>query len=238
MTAVLITGATRGIGRAVSERLRADGHEVVGIARRPDPTFPGRLVCCDLESVAETAEALAEITGVAAISGVVNNAGMSIRGRVGQIALEDLARVLDLNVRSVLQIVQAVLPSMLERRFGRIVNISSRAMLGMEDYSTLAAANGAVAAMSKCWALELAGKGITVNTLALGPIDTELFWRVREPGDPKTADYIGSIPVKRLGQPDEVAAAVSLFMSDVAGFTTGQILYVCGGLTLGKASAI
>ncbi len=88
--------------------------------------------------------------------------------------------------------------------------------------------------MTKTWALELGRHGITVNAVGPGPIRTSLFDEVNPPGDPRTLEIIGKVPVERLGTPDDIADAVSFFVSNRAGFVTGQVLYVCGGLTIGS----
>jgi NAD(P)-dependent dehydrogenase (short-subunit alcohol dehydrogenase family) len=116
---------------------------------------------------------------------------------------------------------------------GRIVNIGSRGVRGVPGYSSYGGAKGGLEAMGRTWAKELARHGITVNTVAPGPIDTEMFWEVNPPELERTRSYLASIPLQRLGRPDEIAAAVSYFLSPDAAFTTGQTLFVCGGTSIG-----
>ncbi|TDR92926.1 SDR family oxidoreductase [Enterovirga rhinocerotis] len=235
MKRVLVTGATRGIGRAVSDRLAEAGWAVVGLARRDLAGFPGRILPCDLADEAGTAAVLDELTADGGFDALVNNAGINIPQALDEISLDAFRTVMEVDLRAPLQIVQALTPAMRERRFGRIVNIGSRAMLGLERHSSYAAAKAGLAAMARCWALELAGDGITVNTVAPGPVDTELFWDVMPRGSEATARYLASIPVKRMADADEIAATVAFFLSPEAAFITGQTLYACGGLTVGRA---
>lgn len=231
---VLVTGATKGIGRAISARMAADGHEVVGLARSATPDFPGQLIACDMGSETDLAVSL-EALREAAIDAVVNNAGFNIAQSVEDVRLSDFWAIQELNVRAPLQIVKTLAPGMKARKFGRIVNISSRAQLGIANHSAYAASKAALSAMGRCWALELAPFGITVNGVAPGPIDTELFHRTMPPESKATQGYLGSIPVQRIGQPDEIASAVTYLLSRDAGFITGQTIYACGGLTVGRA---
>jgi NAD(P)-dependent dehydrogenase (short-subunit alcohol dehydrogenase family) len=120
-------------------------------------------------------------------------------------------------------------------RFGRIVNIGSRASLGKAGRIVYGASKAAVTGITRTAALELARDGITVNCIAPGPIETDMIRMGYPEGSETRARLTGEIPVGRFGRPDEIAAAVSYFLSDAAGFTTGQVLYVCGGLTAGLA---
>ena len=117
----------------------------------------------------------------------------------------------------------------------RIVNISSRAALGKELRTAYSASKAALIAMTRTWALELAGFGITVNAVAPGPIRTSLFDEANPPDSPRTKAIVDNIPVGFMGEPDDVADAVAFFASDRARFVTGQVLYVCGGVSVGGA---
>ena len=134
-------------------------------------------------------------------------------------------------------IIHALLPAMREARFGRIVNISSRAALGKEERTVYSATKAGLLGMTRTWALEMAPYGITVNAIGPGPIATDLFLSGNPPDSPKTKKILATIPLGRMGQPAEIAHAVASFMDDRAGFTTGQVLYVCGGMTVGLSNA-
>ena len=130
---------------------------------------------------------------------------------------------------------QALLPGMKACGFGRIVNMSSRAALGKELRTAYAATKAGLIGMTRVWALELGRHGITVNAIGPGPIRTELFDRANPPDSPRTQAIVDAVPVRRVGTPEDVAQAVAFFLDRRSGFTTGQMLYVCGGMTLGVA---
>jgi NAD(P)-dependent dehydrogenase (short-subunit alcohol dehydrogenase family) len=142
---------------------------------------------------------------------------------------------MSLNFRAVLQCTQAVLPGMREAKYGRIVNIGSRAALGREARIVYGGSKAAVASMTRSLALETAKDGITVNCVAPGPVETELFQKNHPVGSEARRKIAGAVPMDRIGTPKEVAAACAYFLSEDAGFTTGQVLYVCGGLSVGSA---
>ena len=118
---------------------------------------------------------------------------------------------------------------------GRIVSISSRAALGKELRTAYAATKAGLHGMTKTWALELGRHGITANAVGPGPIRTPLFERVNPPDAPRTKEIVARIPVGFMGEPEDVAEAVAFLASDRARFVTGQVLYVCGGMTVGNA---
>jgi NAD(P)-dependent dehydrogenase (short-subunit alcohol dehydrogenase family) len=167
----------------------------------------------------------------------VNNVGIVRPAPLEETSVEDLAAVLDVNLRSAILAAQALLPTMREAGFGRIVNIASRAALGKELRTAYAASKAGLIGLTRTWALELAAQGITVNAIGPGPIATELFRRANPDNSPRTRAIIEGVPVKRLGTPDDIAHAAAFFLDDRAGFVTGQTVYVCGGLTVGMAPA-
>jgi len=234
----LVTGATRGIGRAVAEKLVAQNHRIVGIARSPgDAAFPGEVVVADLRDAGALNGALADIVSRYEITGLVNNAGLNHIQKLGEIDLAAFDEVIAVNLRAAIQCAQAVLPSMLNARFGRIVNITSRALLGRANTSSYSAAKAGLVAITRSWALELADQNITVNAVGPGPTETAMWNKNNPPDSPTTRAHIARIPMGRMGQPAEIAAAVAYFMSQEASFTTGQHLFVCGGLSIGSPSA-
>jgi NAD(P)-dependent dehydrogenase (short-subunit alcohol dehydrogenase family) len=233
----LITGATKGIGRALSERLAAAGHHVVGIARNADDaTFPGTLVAVDLSDRVATEEALQSLTGRFRFDGVVNNVGYVRLARIGEVDLDDLEYSFRLNLTPAVQTVQALLPGMRARGWGRVLNLSSLVVLGVTDRTAYAAAKAAMISFTRTWALELATTGITVNAVAPGPTETELFRQNTPAGSDAEQRFLSLVPMKRFGKPDELAAACDFLLSEDAGFITGQTLFVDGGASIGKAS--
>lgn len=232
---VLVTGASRGIGRGIAARLTQDGYAVVNLDRDPPAALLARetFVAVDLDDPAATAQALAGVVEQHAPARLVNNVGTVRPGTLEEVTPEDLERVVSLNLRCPIQCAQALLPAMKAARFGRIVNISSRSALGKELRTVYAATKAGLHGMTRTWALELAAQGITVNAVGPGPIGTELFRRVNPADSPKTKAIIEGLPVKRLGTPEDIAHAVAYFLDARAGFVTGQVLYVCGGMTVG-----
>ena len=170
------------------------------------------------------------------ITGVVNNVGAVFPGSAEDQSLDELFSAWALNLRSAMQCTQALIPGMKEASFGRIVNISSRAALGKELRSAYAATKAGLIGLARVWALELGQHGITANAIGPGPIATELFAKANPANSARTKAIIEGIPVKRIGAPQDVAQAVSYFLDERSGFVTGQTLYVCGGLTVGKVT--
>ncbi len=232
----LVTGGSSGIGLAICHRLAADGWQVLNFDRNDPPAdSPAAFMRVDLGDRAALAEALRQACAAHPLTGLVNNVAAIRPAALEDTTLDDFDLQIDVTARAALQCTQAVLPAMRAARHGRIVNITSRAALGKELRSGYAAAKGALNALTRTWALELAPQGITVNAVAPGPIATAAFTAANPADSPRTQRIAAGIPVQRLGTPAEVAHAVAGFMHPMAAFMTGQVLYVCGGITVGLA---
>jgi len=175
---------------------------------------------------------LDEIVASGPVDAVVNNFGFARFGRIGHIDLDDLSETYDLNVRTTIQVVQAVLPGMLAAGWGRIVNVTSLTTLGTPERTPYAAAKAALEACTRIWANELASAGITVNAVAPGPTETEMY-RERSPiGSEREARFLETIPLRRVGTPREVAHAICALIDEDAGYITGQIVRADGGASI------
>lgn len=226
---VLITGGASGIGAAIAERCRAEGFEPVVIDRVGDG------IRADLSDAADTERALREALAGGAITRLVNNVGIVVPADAENQTLAEFDLAVSLNLRCAFQCMQALLPGMKEAGFGRIVNMSSRAALGKELRTAYSATKAGLIGMTRVWALELGRHGITANAIGPGPIRTELFDRANPPDAPRTRAIIESVPVKRVGTADDVAHTASYLLDERSGFVTGQVIYVCGGMTVGVA---
>jgi 3-oxoacyl-[acyl-carrier protein] reductase len=231
----LVTGGSNGIGRAIVRRMLDDGYTVVNadIVPPAEELRGEHYEKIDLADDANCRAGLARVTSEWEMTTLINNAGIVRPASVEDATLEELNAVVALNVAGSMRCVQAVLPAMKRARYGRIVNISSRAALGKSLRLVYSATKAALHGMTRTMALELGQHGITVNAVGPGPIATDLFTRVNPPDAPATKLIIDSIPVGRMGTADDVAQGVAMLADPRSGFITGQVLYVCGGMTVG-----
>ena len=236
---IVVTGGSTGIGAAICKDFIDAGYKVVNVARREAEFEHPHLhnVCCDLSDRNATKKAAAEIAESFNVSSFVHNAGLIRANLVEDVELDDLDYLTQVHIGAAVSLSQAFLPAMKLAKFGRIILITSRAALGLQTRTSYSATKSGMMGMARTWALELGQYGITVNTVAPGPIAaTEMFHNVVPENSPKLEEMANAIPVKRLGQPGDVARAVSFLNSEQNGFITGQTLMVCGGASLGSLS--
>ena len=236
-TYTLLTGGSSGIGAATCEKLLAAGHRVISLDRTAGTfTSPNlqqvQVDLSDNRATAAMAHALAEQYP---ITTVIHNAGAVRQQALENVTEEDYQTLANLHIAAPIALVQAALPAMRARRFGRIVLVSSRAVLGLAQRTAYSATKAAMLGLARTWALELGPDGITANVIAPGPIEaTEVFHEIIPKGSPRIPAIVQSIPVKRLGLPEDVARAILFFIDPQAGFITGQTLFVCGGTSVGS----
>jgi 2-hydroxycyclohexanecarboxyl-CoA dehydrogenase len=244
----LVTGGARGIGGAIVEALAADGLAVaIADLRAEDAAAAasairdagGKAVAVELD-VTSSDSVRAGIASVHEALGrvdvLVNNAGWDDLKPFVQTDEAFWDRVLEVNFKGALRLTHGLLPGMLEREWGRIVNIGSDAgRVGSSLESVYSGAKGGIIAFTKTIAREVARKGVTANAVCPGPTDTPFLREVIEKqgdADKVIGSMVSGVPMKRLAQPQEIAAAVRFFARDDAGYVTGQTLSVSGGLTM------
>jgi len=237
----LVTGGTRGIGRAIALRLAADGADVAVLSRSSDGAqVVGELESLDVRALAVHADvsappqleaAIAEVAArLGGIDILVNNAAIADPDytRAWQLDPESWRRMVAVNLDGVFYACRAAVPGMIERRWGRIINISSTSgITGGTSGIHYAASKGGVIALSKALAREVVRFGITVNVVAPSKIDTDMFRQATS--EEKRQATLRQIPLGRLGRPEEIAEAVAYFAGEQAAYTTGQVLVISGG---------
>ncbi len=236
-----MTGASRGIGRAIALRLARDGFQVALIARNAEALAEvqseieqdgGNATShvCDLSNTAQftdTIETIVEHYG--RLDVLVNNAGMTRDGLMLRMSEEDFDDVINVNLKAVFAGCKAAARPMMRGRWGRVINITSvTGLSGNAGQANYAAAKAGLVGLTKTIAKEFGSKGITANAIAPGFIETDMTAVL---GEDIRKGVEGSVPLRRYGQPDEIAAAVSYLASDGGGYVTGQVLVVDGGLT-------
>ncbi|MCZ6542422.1 MAG: 3-oxoacyl-[acyl-carrier-protein] reductase [Planctomycetota bacterium] len=236
----IVTGASRGIGRAIALRLAADGRVVVLVSRSADTLEEVRR---EIEEAGGAAEARpCDIADSDALAGLVedvanthgrldilvNNAGITRDGLLLRMSDEDFDTVIQVNLRSAFVACRAAARPMMRGRFGRIINISSvTGIVGNPGQANYAAAKAGLIGLTKSLAKELGSKGITANVVAPGFVETSMV----EAMTPQLREQVTrALPVRRFGQPEEIAHAVSFIASDLSGYLTGQVLIIDGGM--------
>ena len=233
----IVTGGSTGIGVAICRALLAQGYEVISLSRR-DAGFASerlRSIRVDLSDPIATRQVVSDLAARSPATTIVHNAGAILEKPLEMVETADLETLMHLHVGAPVSIVQANLPAMRAAGFGRIVLISSRAVLGLAKRTAYASTKAGMIGLARTWALELGPGGITANVVAPGPIeDTEMFDGVVPQGSARREAIAQSLPVRRLGRPEDVARAVTFLTDRNAVFITGQTLYVCGGASVGS----
>ena len=231
MKTAVVTGGASGIGRAVAERLRSDGFQVAVIDLSPtDDEFGHVADVTDRAQVDTAVAAIREKFGPILV--LVNAAGVEGFQKFSKMTFSEWSKVIDVNLNGVFHTIQSVLPDMVEAGWGRIVNISSSSThSGQPFMAHYVAAKSAVNGLTKSLALEYGPSGITVNAVPPGFVDTPMLRSAesRHLLGGTVEEHINRTPVRRVGRPEDIAAACAFFISDEASYITGQILGVNGG---------
>jgi 3-oxoacyl-(acyl-carrier-protein) reductase len=229
----LVTGANRGIGRAIAIALRDAGYSVAATYRSTPITEDGILgVHCDVGDTSSIDECFTEVeNSLGPVEIVVSNAGITKDGLVLRMAEDDFTSVIDANLTGGFRVSKRAVKSMMKGRWGRIVFISSIVGIGGQaGQANYAASKAGLHGLARSLAKEFASRNITVNVVAPGPIATDMTAALN---DDQVAAMTTAVPLGRMGQPEEIAAAVRFLVSDDAGYVTGTVLPVDGGMAMG-----
>jgi len=245
MTIAIVTGAARGIGAAAAKRLATDGHAVAVLdldksaatATADEITAAGGRSIAIVTDIADAESVQAAVERVVAELGaphiLVNNAGVLRDNLLFKMTEDDWDTVMSVHLRGAFLMTRAVQAHMVEAGWGRIVNLSSTSALGNRGQANYAAAKAGIQGFTKTLAFELGRYGITANAIAPGFIQTDMTKATAQRLGVRFEDLVeaqvAQIPVARAGVPDDIAAAVSFFCREEAGFVSGQVLYVAGG---------
>jgi NAD(P)-dependent dehydrogenase (short-subunit alcohol dehydrogenase family) len=243
----IITGGARGIGKATAIKMAEEGasvamldvlsEEVSKAAKELEVMGGSALgIQADVSHKSEVVKAVEKvISQFGKVDILVNNAGLLKPALLEDVREEDWDALINVNLKGTFFCTRAVLPFMKKARYGKIVSISSRSSLGKEERTVYGATKAGIIGLTRTWALELARYNINVNCIAPGPIATELFAANNPVDSPKTKAIINGVPLKRMGQPEDVANLAAFLSSEEASFITGQVIFVCGGITVGLA---
>ena len=232
---VLVTGGNRGIGLACARAFAAEGHTVAVTYRSEPPAEPGlHAFRCDVTDAASVDAMFDEIEStLGPVEVLVSNAGMTDDKLVLRMSDDDFRSVLEGNLVSSFRVAKRAVTKMMRARWGRIILIGSVVgSVGQAGQANYAASKAGLVGMARSFAREFASRGITVNVIAPGPIATDMFAAV---SDEMREAVTTSVPLGRLGEPEEIAAAVAFIASDAAGYITGAVIPVDGGLGMGGA---
>ena len=229
---VLVTGGNRGIGLACTQAFLADGHRVATVSRSGGAVDGALAVACDIADPSAADDAIGRVEEeLGPVEVLVANAGMTKDGLLVRMSDEDFATVVDTNLTGTFRFARAVTKNMMRARFGRIVMMSSvGAYMGAAGQANYAASKAGIIGLARSMARELASRNVTVNVVTPGPIDTDMFAAAT---DKRRDELAATVPMNRLGAPEEVAAVVRFLASDEAGYVTGAVVPVDGGLGMG-----
>ena len=227
----VITGGSKGIGLDLATRLLDKGYTVISLARGVSKEAPGALIqmSCDLLDEASVAETAAAIAAEHEVSHFVQNAGLIWPNLLEEAKPSDITGLAQLHLGSALTLMQAFLPGMKARHFGRVLFNGSRAALGVPTRTAYSASKAGMIGMTKSLAREVASRGITANSIAPGFIKTPMTDVLNEK---QTEEIAKMIPAQRFGEPGDIAAAALYLASEEAGYVTGQTLHVNGGMAM------
>ncbi len=231
---VLVTGGNRGIGLATAKRFQASGYQVAVTARSGtgDDLEGLFVVKCDVTDKDSVDAAVTEIEeSLGPVEILVSNAGITRDGLVLRMSDDDFSEVLNANLTGGFRVARRVVKQMMRARWGRIVFVSSVVGLGGQaGQANYAASKAGITGLARSLAKEFAGRNITVNVIAPGPIDTDMLAAL---SDAQRTAMLDMVPLGRLGAPQEIAAAIEYLASEDAGFVTGTVLPIDGGLSMG-----